>query len=283
MILVTGATGHTGSRLVKNLLDQGRRVRCLLHDERNRSRIPAGAEIVSGDLQEPDVLSAALHSVATFINIAHIRFAPALIPILEREGIRRALFMSSTRRFTRFPCPSADQVIRGEEAIRNSSLDYTIIRPSMIYGGPNDNNMTKLVNHLRRWPVFPVFGNGRNLIQPVFVHDLVRVFAHCLERPETIRREYTIAGPEPITYREALSVIARALNRSVLFVPVPISLCMPLVRVYEAVSTKPRVTQEQVRRFGEYKVFDITPARRELDFSPVSFEEGIRLKLAGEA
>ena len=197
--------------------------------------------------------------------------------------MRRAIFMSSTRRWTKFPCESATQVVEGEEAIRRSGLDYTILRASMIYGGPQDNNMTKLISEIRRCRIFPVFGNGRNLIQPVFVGDLVEAFVWCVEHPETAGKEWTLAGPEAIPYRRALEIIASALGKKILFVPVPISLCLFFVKIYERLVRHPRITAEQVRRFGEDKAFDIEPARREIGFAPRSFEEGIRLKLSGEA
>jgi nucleoside-diphosphate-sugar epimerase len=284
MILVTGATSHTGSRLVQRLVGLNYQVRCLVHNPRHAGNLPLEkVEIAQGDIQNEEQVIAALKDVDILVNIAHIKFAPALLPLCRKTGVRRALFMSSTRRYTKFPCETSRQVIDSEEAIRHGGLDYTILRPSMIYGGPQDNNITKLVDQIKRHKFFPLFGDGSNLIQPVFVWDLVDALLYCVAHPETAGREYTIAGPEPITYRQIVEIIAGALGRKIIFVPVPLPLCLFMAGIYEKIASKPRVTSEQVRRFGEDKAFDIGAARREIGFSPRSFEEGIRLKINGEA
>lgn len=284
MILVTGATSHTGSRLVQRLVGLNHRVRCLVHNPRHAENLPLGrVEIAQGDIQNEEQVRSALKDVKILINIAHIRFAPGIIPLCHDMGVRRAIFMSSTRRYTKYPCETSRQVIESEEAIRRGGLDYTILRPSMIYGGAQDNNMTKLVDQITRHKIFPLFGDGSNLIQPVFVWDLVDALLFCAAHSETAGKEYILAGPEPMTYRRAVEIIAAALGRKVIFIPVPLPLCLLAAGIYEKISKKPRVTAEQVRRFGEDKAFDISAARREIGFSPRSFEEGIRFKIRGEA
>lgn len=283
MILVTGATGHTGSRLVKKLVETGHKVRCLVRTPRNAGYLPGeGIEIVYGDLKHEEKVRKALKGINILFHAAHIRFASDIIPIAKNQGVNRALFMSSTRRYTKFACESADAVIKGEDYIKKSGMDYTILRPTMIYGGARDNNMTKLVNHLGRFRIFPIFGNGKNLIQPVFVWDLVEAMVYCVDHPETAKKEFTLAGPEPLTYRGALEIIAGQLNRKVFLLPVPLFLCSAVCRIYEKCVSRPRITSDQVRRFGENKAFDISKAREEIAFSPRSFKEGIRLKIAGE-
>ena len=152
----------------------------------------------------------------------------------------------------------------------------------MIYGGPRDNNITKLVNQLKKYSIFPIFGNGKNLIQPVFVWDLVDVIVHSLEHPETSGKEYTVAGKEALTYHKALEIIAENLGKRVRFIHVPISLCYILAKIYQMLVKHPRVTAEQIMRFGEDKNFDIEIAGKELDYHPLSFIEGVKLKIKGD-
>jgi nucleoside-diphosphate-sugar epimerase len=99
----------------------------------------------------------------------------------------------------------------------------------------------------------------------------------------SIRREYTLAGPEALTLRQMVEIILGQLGRRVWLVPVPIWLMMGLAHVCAFVQQRPRLTPDQVRRLGEDKVFDISDARRDLRFEPIRFEEGIRLKIAGSA
>jgi nucleoside-diphosphate-sugar epimerase len=121
------------------------------------------------------------------------------------------------------------------------------------------------------------------LWQPVFTWDVVAAMVAALDRPETAGRAYTIAGPKAITYRQMLETIIREAKLRTRLVPVPLSPIGPLVRTYEKISKAPRVRYDQVLRLQENKDFDISEARRDLGFAPISFEEGIRRKLDGTA
>jgi len=281
-ILVTGSTTQTGSLAVRALLREGHAVRCLVHSEKRRPFLPRGVEIVEGDLARPDTVAPALDAIERVVQIAHIRFAGASIPVYERAGIRRAIFLSSTRRFTQFDCVTARQVREGEAAVEASALDYTILRPSMIYGSARDNNIARLIRYLRRHRLFPLVGGGRNLVQPLFVLDLVAALLAALQRHEAIRRAYTLAGPEPIPYRQQIETIARTLGRSVVFVPFPLTPAVFLARCAERILPRSPLKAEMLLRLQEDRAFDIGPARQDLGFAPISFEEGVRREAEGE-
>ena len=282
-ILVTGTSSQTGSLAVRALVREGYQVRCLVRSETGREFLPAsGVEYVRGDLEKPETLGPALEGVEAVAHIAHIRFAPLLIAACEKAGVRRVVFFSSTRRFTHFDCTSAQQVRQGEAAIEASGLDYTILRPSMIYGSRRDNNISKLIEYLRRHSLFPLVGGGQNKVQPVFTLDVVEALPAALRRPAAIRKAYTLAGPEPMTYRQMIETVAIALGRRATFVPVPFRPTLLAVRVYEKLVKRARLTSEQIQRMAEDKAFDISAARRDLGFSPISFSEGLRRQLAGE-
>lgn len=284
-IVVTGASGHTGVRLCRHLvLDRGLQVRAV-------TRAPADIplelrrrmEICRADLTEPDETREAFRGGGSVVAMTHIRFAPAILDAMRAEGIRRAIFMSSTRRFTRFPEETARAVIAGEEAVTTSGLDWTILRCSMIYGGKHDNNIEHLVRWLKRLPILPLPGGGRMLWQPVFTWDVVAAVSAALERDATIGKTYTLAGPAPISYREMVETILRLLGKRAILVPIPISLLLLVAKLLASCMDNPPVRPDQIQRLAEDKVFDISEARRDLDFAPISFEEGIRRKLRGEA
>jgi uncharacterized protein YbjT (DUF2867 family) len=280
-ILITGGTGHTGRRLVEALTDRGEVLRVL-------TRYPAGlqlplrrkVEIFRGSLDDPQRAHAAGTDCAAVIALTHIKFAPNVIDLMRANGIRRGVFMSSTRRFTKYPEETARQVIAGEQAVRESGLDYTILRASMIYGGKQDNNMEHLLRNLRKWPVHPLVGGGRMKWQPVFTWDVVHAILACLDKSETIGKEYTIAGPEPITYAEMVRTIMHEAKLRRAVIPIPIGLARAAVKFYASLSETPRIRPDQIERLQEDKIFDISDAQRDLDFHPVPFSEGIRRKLA---
>jgi uncharacterized protein YbjT (DUF2867 family) len=283
MILVTGATGHTGQRLIERLLACGESIRVLTR--RAPEHLPArlhGAEIVRGDIEDPACLARAASGCRAIIAMTHIRFAARIVAAARDASVRRVLFMSSARRFTKYPEQTARWVIEGEQAVMESGLDWTILRPTMIYGGDEDNNLTHLIRSLRRWPVHALPDGGRMLWQPVFTWDVVAAILAALENPQTIQRDYTLAGPEPVSYAEMVRTILRAAGLRRLLVPVPLGVVMLAARLLACVMSRPPLRPDQVQRMREDKVFDITAARRDLGFDPIPFAEGIRRKLAGE-
>ncbi|MEI7634661.1 MAG: NAD(P)H-binding protein [bacterium] len=283
MILLTGVTGHTGCRLADHLAARGGRVRAMT---RSPGKIPAGLrgriEVFQGDLENAGQAADAARGCSAVLALTHIRFAPLVIGAAQTAGVSRAVFMSSTRRYTKYPEATARQVMAGEEAVRSSGLEWTIIRPSMIYGGRQDNNIEHLVRSLRRFPVHPLPGGGRMLWQPVFVWDVVAAIEAALDDPASIRNEYTIAGPQPISYACMVRTILRVMNRRVLLVPIPMAGLKSVAWLSGWISGRPRITMEQIRRLEEDKVFDISPAAHDLHFQPTPFEAGIRRKLADD-
>lgn len=284
-IVITGASGHTGMRLAKRLVEAGRRVRAITRDP---AVIPLALrrrmEIRRCDLTVAEEARYAVSGASAVVAMTHIRFAPYIIEAMQAEGVRRAIFMSSTRRFTRFPEETARAVIAGEEAVQQADdLDWTILRASMIYGGSQDNNLTHLVRWLKSTPVFPLPGTGSMRWQPVFTWDVISAIEAALDRPQTIKKAYTLAGPEPITLREMIETILRCMGKRVLLVPVPIAFLRFAARMLAMVMDRPPITLDQIQRLEEDKVFDISEAQRDIGFAPISFEEGIRRKLAGNA
>jgi uncharacterized protein YbjT (DUF2867 family) len=284
VILVTGATGHTGRRLVQRLVELGRPVRILTRDPAKLPiQLRRKIEVFRASIDETARVADALSGCKAVIALTHIKFAPQIVAAMHAASVHHAIFMSSTRRFTRFPEETARQVIVGEEAVRTSGLDYTIIRPSMIYGGRQDNNLEHLVASLRRWPVHPLVAGGKMKWQPVFTWDVVQALVEALDRPETIGREYTIAGPEPITYREMVRTILREAKLRRLLFPIPFGLAKAAVNLVHRFSATPRIRPDQIDRLREDKIFDISDARRDLGFNPIPFADGIRRKLEGTA
>ncbi|MSS70107.1 MAG: NAD-dependent epimerase/dehydratase family protein [Candidatus Latescibacteria bacterium] len=278
MILVTGATGYTGPFVVEALIRAEEEVKVFVRRTSDTAAIrEAGADVVLGDLEDERSLLDALDGVDAVVGVAHIRHAPTLVRACAARGVTRGIFFSSTRLASRVPSPTVQEVIDGEAAVAGSRLDFTLLRPTMIYGPGEDRNISRIRRHIRTHRIIPVFGSGERLQQPVFVRDVAQAVPRVLCRAATTRKAYVLAGPKPVSHIGLIDAVAAAEGRWVVKVYLPVRMSAWGAGVYERFSSEPRITAEQVRRFDEGKVFDISDARRDFGYDPVPFEEGLRL------
>ncbi len=278
---VTGGSGYLGRRVVPLLVNAGHEVTALARSRAAAAKIAvSGARPVAGDLDDPASLDVAFATgqPEALVNLASLGFghAPAIVAAAEEAGMRRAIFVSTTSVETALDSRSKAVRLAAEETIRASGLDWTILRPTMIYGSPADRNMSRLLRLVRRAPVVPLPGGGRRLQQPVHVDDLAGAVVAALTAPEAVGQVYDVAGPEPLTLRDVVVHAGEAVGRRPRLVTVPLAPAIGLTRVYERVAARPRLKAEQLQRLAEDKAFDIGPARRDLGFDPRSFSVGIR-------
>ncbi|MBI5964429.1 MAG: NAD(P)H-binding protein [Chloroflexi bacterium] len=281
-IFVTGATGFTGSRVIPLLLQNGFEVRCLYRATSNRSLLTQPKiEWALGDVSEAQALSASMRGTDALVNIASLGFghADSIIRAALDAGIQRAVFVSTTAIFTQLNAGSKTVRIAAEDAIQTSGLDYTILRPTMIYGSDRDRNICRLIRWLRILPFFPVFGDGNYLQQPIYVDDVAQAILGCLVSDKTIRNSYNIAGKHPLTYNQVIDTIAKQMNKRVWKIHVPSAPVVNMLRLFERIHIPFPIKSEQVLRLNENKDFSYEEAQRDFNYQPHSFEDGIKLEL----
>ncbi|QMV41712.1 SDR family oxidoreductase [Cohnella cholangitidis] len=282
MILVTGATGFTGSHFMKKLMETDKEIRCFVRPTSDTNRLDRNRiETVSGTLEDKDSYRKALQGVDTLINIASLGFghADTIVNEAVNAGVRRAIFVSTTAIFTTLAAQTKAIRLAAESKVTGSSLDYTILRPTMIYGTERDRNMSKLIRVLHRYPVMPIAGDGQSLQQPIYVDDLADAIMGCMSNPECSGKAYNLSGKEPLTFDQVIDITANALNKKVKKLHVPLRLILPVVGLYNRVAKNPKIKIEQVLRLNENKSFDHAAAKKDFGFSPISFAEGIKLEV----
>lgn len=281
-VLVTGGSGFLGKRVVPRLLSQGHDVVALARSPEASGVLSSlGAVPVRGDLDDEFVTHQVFRDseAEVLVNLASLGFGHAerIVEAATDAHIRRAIFVSTTAVFTKLDARSKSVRLRAEESITASELDWTILRPTMIYGGADDRNMARLLGLLRRWRFIPVPGGGSSLQQPVHVEDLAQAIVTSLDRPGSIRRSYELAGPAPLPLREVIRQAGAAVGVWPVLLPVPLGLAVALLKAVESGSRRPlRIRAEQLERLREDKAFDIAAASIDLDFAPRSFVDGIR-------
>jgi nucleoside-diphosphate-sugar epimerase len=276
-IAVTGATGFTGEHLVRRLAADGHRVTAVVRHSSSRTAIERFAErFAVADLERPGEIEVALRGHDALIHMASMGFtgAPALIAAVERAGIRRAVFTSTTAILTRLPVRSKPIREAAEQAVARSALEWTIIRPTMIYGTAKDRNICRLLRFIRRYRFMALPGGGTAMQQPVHVEDVAEAALLALGAPASIGRAYNLSGAQPLSFRALVQAAASAVGVRPLLVPVPVQALARALAGCERLRIPTRLRAEQVLRIAEDKAFPHDDAVRDFGFRTRPFEVG---------
>ena len=280
-LLITGGSGFLGGYVLREAAARGHETIALARSAAaGRSVAASGAQPIAGDLDQARGLDEAFTAARAdaLVCLASLGrgHGPAIVAAAEEAGIPRAVFVSTTAVTTTLD-PSTKRVrLAAEQQIRGSGLEWTILRPTMIYGAPGDRNLSRLLVLLRRTPVLPIPAVGACLHQPVHVADVAAAVLDALARPAAIGSIYNVAGPEPIPFADLLRTCARAVRSRTRLLSVPLAPLVTLARGYELASRHPRIRVEQLRRLAEDKAFGIDDAVRDLGYAPCRFEAGIQ-------
>jgi uncharacterized protein YbjT (DUF2867 family) len=286
-IFLAGGTGFVGGHVRCALLEKGHELRVLTH--RRLACSEPGIEAVEGDVTRPETLGAAMQGCGAVINLVgiirefpargitfeklHVAATKNLLAAARHAGIRRFIQMSALGARPGAVALYHQTKYRAEEEIRASDLDWTIFRPSVIYG-PKDDFINKLAELVRNFPFVPVIGDGLYRLQPIDGNDVARCFAMALDIPETVGQSYGLCGRDRITYLELLEIIARTLGkRSVRTLNVPVPFMKLAASLLQRLSFFP-VTTDQITMLLEESICD-GAWKETFRFDPIGIEEAI--------
>jgi nucleoside-diphosphate-sugar epimerase len=281
-LFVTGGAGHTGCNFLKFYLSDSKdnQAVTLVRRGTNRKFLPPEfgdrLVLVEGDLSEVGV-SKVMAGCDAVMHIAHQTLCPQVAAAALGAGISRVFFVTTTGVYSKF-----NDLSRGyreiEENIRQSGLDWTILRPTMIYGSERDVNIHKLLRFLDTHKLFPVFGDGKSLMQPVFASDLAMGLLLAVKNTDkTMYKEYNLPGRSPLTYNEIVTVAVKELGRKAVLIHIPHTFSLLLALIAESIF---RSRSPVIRRLCEDKVFSWSDAKKDFGYSPGSFAEKIALEVA---
>ena len=277
-ILVSGGTGLLGQGFLRLLCEAGEHeTRCLVRRTSSVERLE-GLELAYGDARDADSISRALRGTDAFVHIAGIQYTPQVLEAMRRAGVERLVIISSTSAHSRFEFRSAPR-LTNEALLPESGIRWTVVRPSMIYGSELDHNMHKLLRFLDRFPIFPLFGSGENLWQPVYYEDLASGLYAALTTPGTESQTYDLPGARPLSYLDLVRTAAGSLGKRSRIIRIPAEPVRRGLLVAERLRLPLPVSSEQVLRLREDKAYLYEKARDELCYAPRTFKEGIALEV----
>lgn len=300
-VLVTGGTGFVGTHLVNRLLHRGHAVTVLARDPRKtRNRYNHPVETAAGDvLDRASIVAAAagrdavVHLVGiinekgtqTFDRM-HREATENVVHAAKAACVRRYLHMSAMGSSEDSPSAYGRTKAAGEKAVRASGLDWTIFRPSIVFG-QGDGFVSLLAPIVRLNPGFiPVIGPGTTRFQPVSIEDVSRVFADALEKPETAGRSFEVGGPEVFTLNDIYREIAAAVGKpGKPLLHLPLWYGRVLASGFEwlarrGVFTDPPLTRDQLKSLGRDNAADTTDTTATFEGEWKRFRPGIREYLA---
>jgi NADH dehydrogenase len=281
MILVTGATGFVGRRVVERLIAGGQSVRALMRNESRSSLLPSGVDVAKGDVLDIDSLNQAITGVDSIVHLAAVirEIGSLTFQRVNYEGTKNILEAANAAGVQRIVCAStvgatSDPAVpylysrwMAEEEVSRSGLAQTIIRFSIGFG-EGDEFFNQLAALVKLFPLVPVVGDGKAVFQPIAVEDVARCMVESMKRDDLVGKTIDIGGPQYFTYDEMMDLIAETLDVKIAKAHVPVAFMAPAATVLEALVPHPPVTREQLKMLKLNNTADLDSVEKHFDFAP---------------
>jgi len=279
---ILGATSLVGTKLLSRLASTGQQETREVHAFSRQAGRSSKSEVWH-QLGQADS-SPGKPVIPFWLSLAPIWVLPDYFDFLLTKGARRIVALSSTSRFTKADAKDpadrqlANKLAAAEEELaswaESNGIDWIILRPTMIYGGGHDQNISRIARLIHRFGFFPVFGPAQGRRQPVHVDDVAKACLAALETSSTKNMAMNISGAEVLSYTEMVSRVFRAMNRSPRIVRIPAVVFKAALVVSGLIPGFRKLSFGMIERMNQDLVFDHQQASEALDFTPRKFVLG---------
>ena len=295
-ILITGATGFIGSRLAVDLTDAGYPVVALARNAGSLDAIEGTPiEIRHGDITDLRSVVESCRNVDVAVHLAAITSSGGadyeksfqvnvvgsqnLIDGCRMNGVNRIIYLGTQSDNTGAYATTKKEA---ERLLLESGLDVTVIRPSLVYGPGGRGLVHAMSEFIRKSPVIPIVGSGKYMMRPIYVSDVTQAIVRCIERSPA-GTEYNISGSVTLPYRQFVDRLAKAMGvrRTKIYVPYSLTF-FGLLTVTTFWRSFP-ITIDTLRGLVNPRVHDSDAAEKDLGFSPIELDEGLRRTFAKTA
>lgn len=289
--LVSGAAGVMGSRLCRDLVAAGWKVRALiLPGDPLRSRLNGlPCEIHEGDIGSPESLRGACDGVDTVYHLAAVIVShdPSVFARVNREGTRHLVAAAAAAKVRHFiyvssasvtyprRTPYAESKFQAEQLVaRERAFQHTLVRPTLVYDENGGQEFVMFLNYLRRFPIVPFIGAGGARKRPVFSGDVADGLLRLAGNPIAHGKIYNFSGPDAVSILDLahLMLAHHGLRRR--FVLVPVWLCRLVAGALALVMPRPPLTANAIAGIVNDADLDPAEAERDLGYRPLGIHEG---------
>lgn len=298
-VFITGASGFVGTAVVEELVSRGYGVNALARGGKLKIA-SAQINIVRGDLFDRKSLEAGMAGCEAVIHLVgiiaeqagkginferiHVEGTRSVVDATVAAGIKRYVQMSALGTRPNAQSRYHQTKFRGEEIVRQSPLDWTILRPSLIHGPGGE--FTKMEVAWARGKAAPflfmpyfgagIFGTeGAGLLQPVYVKDVARAFVDCIEKPPTIRRTYDLCGVDRMTWPQLHQAFAATVvGKRRWVIPIPAWYAKSLIYFLPKGSLP--FNHDQVIMSQEDSVGNISAFEKDFGWKPGEFNSALK-------
>ena len=280
-VLVTGAAGFIGQRVVERLAEAGHEVVALARTPRGRILKLEGVTVVAADVTDAAALVKACAGCDIVVHLANatgiadaklvhevnVGGTEKLLAAAKQTGVKRFLFISSISANRAQLGPYGATKRLAEERVRAAGLPYVILRPSLVYGPGGVGLVASLSAYLIGLPAVPVIGSGEIELDPVHMDDVCAVIEQCFTRDDVLGRDYDLLGPDRVTFNQFLQRLSDELGVKKPFVHIPGWFAMLAARCFGLISKRPPISVDNV-------LGTISPARVDRESAPRDFRIG---------
>jgi nucleoside-diphosphate-sugar epimerase len=136
-----------------------------------------------------------------------------------------------------------------------------------------------MLNFIKRKGFFVIFGNGKNLIQPIYVDDVINAILNVLDNPATYKKTYEICGKEAIRFEEMLQITKNKLKRNFRVIKLSVGISKFIVNIYSKIVKNSDLNPKQIEGIKIDRTYSYSEAQKDFEFSPIPFEEGIEKEI----
>lgn len=290
-ILVTGAGGFIGLRLLKRLLSEGHEVVALVRSVRGELKLPADRlTVVRGDMTDAASLDKAVAGCDVVVHLANatavtdwakarainVDGTRALIAACQRAGVNRLVFTSTLSALREKRGPYGQTKLEAEVVVRQSGMPFVILRPSLVYGAHGVGLVANLAAYLRGLPAVPVIGDGKIELDPIHMNDVNEIIVQCLTRDDVLGKAYDLLGPERITFNEFLDRLSAEIGVKKPYVHLPGGPMLLAAHVGKALLGKFPITEDNVLGLTSPAKIDREGAFRDFKIAWTKLDQGLR-------